>query len=1196
MDRSSRLRVNVLGELTASYDGHPLDLGGRRQRAVLARLLLARGEAVPAERIVDAVWGDAAPKDASGALQAYVSHLRRGLQPDAPARERSAVIVREGPGYAFRQPDDTVDAWRFEELVRRADDAGRPDEVVALLGEALELWRGPALVDYADEPWAQAEITRLTELRTVARERRLAARLETEEASLLVPELELMVSDEPLREERWRLLALALYRAHRQADALAALRRARRALADELGVDPGPALRQLEAEVLAQSPSLAPAAPRPRAAGAPSTTPDDLVERDRELEAIARALDGLDHGEPSVVLVEGPAGIGKTRLLAELRRLAADRSVRLLTSRGSQLESAFAYGVVRQLFEPELTVPEVREELLGGAAAPAKGVFDDAEGRHSDGFGVLHGLYWLTLNLTRSGPLVLAIDDAQWCDGASLRYLSYLTRRLTDVPVLVVAAIRTGGDPAVRDDLQGELLAELALEPDTVVLRPRTLSEEATGALVESRLEAAPAKLFTQACHRTTSGNPLLLSQLLRGLAADGVRPDASHADRVLAVGSRAVSSMVQVRMRRLPEEAAEVARAAAVLGDGAALPVVAALAGLPEEATADGLAVLARAEIVCDAEPLAFVHPLVRDAVYQALPAAERGLRHERAAEALRAAGGTDEQVAAHLLLAPPRGEEEVVALLRTAARSAARRGASDSAVTYLRRALEESPHGAWRAEVVLQLGLLEAGLDGATGAEHLVEAYHLHTDPQVRAEIAIAAAATQVFASPPGVATAFAREAEAAVPEGLADQRQALVALQRMSGFMHALEDGWRTPAPPPVGHGPGARMLAATIALEACLDGVDREQAIRMARFALDDDLLLGVDDGLFWVNAAAVRTLADDDLGTFWDRARVTAHARGSLFAALSTSLWEGFWRWRRGELHEALARLRDALEQDRMWGGARLGEPFARGFLIGCHLDRGDVAAARAVADARSPGPVRGEGGRIFQEALARLLVVEGQPDAAVAALDAAPEAVASANPVWSPRRTIEAMALATAGRTAQAVTLAEADVELLRRWGAPSYLGRGLLLLGELRGPDGLPELREAVSLLSTTTAAVDLARARLTLGSRPQVPDEEAVPLLAAARTSAAQRGATGVLHAACEALEARGHVAETAEVERPLSSTERRVLELADEGLGVHEVAQRLFLTPETVRTVLEELAGSSLSQVPAGTIGPDQDRRPP
>jgi DNA-binding SARP family transcriptional activator/tetratricopeptide (TPR) repeat protein len=1183
VERSSRLLINLLGELTASYDGHPLDLGGRRQRAVLARLLVARGDTVPADSLADAVWGEQAPRDVSGALQAYVSHLRRGLHPGVPARARTEVLVRQGTGYALRHVPEDVDAWRFEDLLRRAEQAPAA-EAVPLLTEGLALWRGPALVEYADEPWAEAEVARLTELRTLARERLLAARLDVEDAGLLVPELEGLVADEPLREERWRLLALALYRAHRQADALAALRRARDTLAEELGVDPGPALRKLEAEVLAQAPSLAaPAravAPdqgpqrgalptgRRSVPRGPHPGPDPLVERDDETAALEELLDGLGGGHPGLVVVEGPAGLGKTRLLHEAQRLAAARSVRVLSARGSQLESSFAYGVVRQLFDPELADASRAESLLAGSAAGARGVFDDGAQVQADGFGVLHGLSWLVANLAAEGPLLLAVDDAQWCDGASLRFLGYLARRLASWPVVLAVAVRTDREPGPHDDL----LAELALEPDALVLHPAALSEEATARLVEHRLEAAPDPSFAAACHRTTSGNPLLLSQLLRALATQGVRPDASHADTVVAIGSRAISSMVLMRLRRLPEEAAAVARAVAVLGGGAALPQVAALAELSEQQAARALAALARAELVNDVQPATFVHPLVRDAVYQALPAAERGLRHEQAARVLRSAAASDEQVAAHLLLAPARGDEEVVALLVRAGRAAAGRGASDSAVTYLRRALAESPHCPDREEVLLQLGLLEAPIDGVAAVEHLVQADHEHTDPRMRAEIAIAAAATQVFASPPGVATAFAREAAAALPEELSDHRQALLALQRMSGFMHALDDGWRTPGADPEGEGPGARMLAATVALRALLDGEDRERCIAMARFALDGDVLLGVDDGLFWVNAAAVRILSDDDVGDFWDRARRVGQARGSLFAALSTSLWEGFWRWRRGDLFGALACLRDAHEQDLMWGGARLGEPFVRGFQVGCHLDRGDVAEARRAADAMTPAHVRGQGGQVFQHALAQLLVAEGRYGDALAALDHVPPGIATANPVWNPRGAVTAMALQGLGRNAEALETAQREVTLLRRWGAPSYLGRGLVLLGELLGNDGLDVLREAVALLAGTSAAVDLARAQYALGSRHQVRDDEAVPLLLAAGDAAARRGAYALNEAACAELRRRGHpVDPRRETTRPLSPTERQVLELTHAGLGVDDVSRRLFLTPETVRAVL-------------------------
>src|SRR5215475_8856068 len=235
-------------------------------------LVLHRGQIVSAEQIIESLWEDERPASAFASLQSYVSHLRRRLEPDVAARSRSGVIVRQARGYAVRLAPDAVDAWRFEQLLGSADDGVDP---VRQLTEALGLWRGAALADYADQAWAQPEITRLDELRSVARERLAAARVDVGEAAIMVGELEAMVAEAPLREERWRLLALALYRAHRQADALGALRRARQTFADELGVDPGPALRALEADVLAQSPALDARPPAPAVAAATETVAHD---------------------------------------------------------------------------------------------------------------------------------------------------------------------------------------------------------------------------------------------------------------------------------------------------------------------------------------------------------------------------------------------------------------------------------------------------------------------------------------------------------------------------------------------------------------------------------------------------------------------------------------------------------------------------------------------------------------------------------------------------------------------------------------------------------------------------------------------------------------------------------------------------------------------------------------------------------
>jgi DNA-binding NarL/FixJ family response regulator len=314
------------------------------------------------------------------------------------------------------------------------------------------------------------------------------------------------------------------------------------------------------------------------------------------------------------------------------------------------------------------------------------------------------------------------------------------------------------------------------------------------------------------------------------------------------------------------------------------------------------------------------------------------------------------------------------------------------------------------------------------------------------------------------------------------------------------------------------------------------------------------------------------VADDDLSDFWIRARAMAHARGSLFAAMSTSVWEGCWHWRCGDLTEALSHAGVALDQDRMWGGSGVGRTYTRWFQIGALLDQGDLVAAREVADAASAEPAAGEGLRLLRQAFARLLVAEGRYAEALPVLDETVAATRIANPAWDPWRSIKAEALHGLGRMTAAMSLMEEEVVLLRRWGAPSYLGRGLRLLGELQDSGGEQLLREAVSLLEGSAAAIELARARCALGRSPAVPDAEAVALLRAAAEAADARGAVAVCEQARTALLQRGHRADPRpDAARSLSSTERSILGLAAEGLSVNEVAQRLLLTPGIVRAAL-------------------------
>ena len=909
------------------------------------------------------------------------------------------------------------------------------------------------------------------------------------------------------------------------------------------------------------------------------------MDRDRELAQLKACLDDALAGQARLALVEGPAGIGKSRLLTEMRRLGTAAGAVTLTGRSSQLEQEFGFGLVRQLFEPVLADPERRQRLLVGAAHSAAAVFDvggfdrpdgDPSGdRGSDGlFGVLHGLYWLTANLAEEQPLLLAIDDLQWCDIASLQFLTFLERRLEGMPVLVVGTVRTGelADP------EG-LLAELAHGLAAVSIRPEPLTLEGVGDLVRSRLGEHADDAFVAACRRTTGGNPLLLRQLLRGLETDRVRPDASHADTVTAIGSRAISSMVLMRLGRLPNAATVTARAIAVLGDEAELPAVAKLAGLTEGQAAAAVAGLVRAEVLRDDYPLGFVHALVRDAVYRELPAGERELRHEEAARILDAVGAAPEQVAAHLLQAPRRGAPWTVDVLTRAATRSADRGAADSAATYLRRALAEPPAARERGGLLLQLGWLESMANGPRAVEHLSEAYQaLADDPVERGRAAVMLARTLVFAGDRGEAARFAREASAALPATSVDERQGLLALERISAYMHGLGVQTWDPSDYPdiVGSGPGARMLAAQLAWDLFIRAEDRQRCIELCRFALEGEVLRRVDTGLLWVVAAIVLDLADESVGDFWQETLADAHARGSMFAALSTHLWLGYRQWRAGDLPEALQSLSASNEQSERWGNPRIGVPYGEAFITGVLLDRGDVAAARAYLDSRPVLPRIGDGARLFEQARAQLLLAEGRYDEALTRLDAIrPLQSSVVNPAWRPWRSLRAQALAGLGEHQTAVALVEEELAVARLWDAPSQVGRTLRLLGQLRGDAGEADLRAAVDLLADTSARLEHAKALYSLGTLPGVPPEESLRLLCQALELADLCGATHFRRDIAAALaEAGVEVPAEPSGALTLTSTERRMLGMLAEGADVKTIAQALFLTPRTVEVTLESV----------------------
>jgi DNA-binding SARP family transcriptional activator/DNA-binding NarL/FixJ family response regulator len=1180
----TRLRLGILGPLWASRDGVEVGLGGRRQQAVVAVLLVARGHQVSAERLLDTLWDGTPPPSGAASLQSYVSHLRRALEPHRAPRTPSRVLVSRGSGYALVVDEDDVDAWRFEDLVAQAAEASEPGTRAGLLREALALWRGPVLAEYAGKAWADTEARRLGELRDVAREQLLTARLDTGEAAVVVAEAERLLAEEPLREERWRILALALYRSHRQADALDALRRARKLLADELGVDPGPALRALEAEVLAQSPTLD--APVPVTAAVPVPVPvprqrtpadrPELVDREAELGQLLTCLGLALEGVPRVAVIEGPAGIGKTSLLHQVRDDAREAGATVLSARGSQLEKEFGLGAVRQLFDPVLTDAAARADLLNGAAVGAAQVFDatytPVDGPTESLFTILHGLYWLTSNLASRGPVVIAVDDVQWCDTTSLRFLGYLARRLEGLPVLLVATWRTGEQYA--DD---ELLYELTVGPDAVSVQPAPLTARGTAELVRGRLDGAD-DVFAAACFRTTSGNPLLLRQLLRALEAEGVRPDASHADTVRAIGSRAVSSMVLMRFRRMPEGNREVARAVAVLGDGASLPMVTAMTGLSEAATAAATASLARSEVLRPEHPLGFVHPLVEAAVYDDLPLGEREMAHARAAHVLAATGASAEQVAAHLLAVPPRGDTGVVVLLREAARRAGARGSTDSATAYLRRALLEPPAADDRPDLLMELGRLEAVVDGLAAIEHLTAAYRTHPDPTRRAEAAIMLARTAVFASDRGNATRIAHAALQDLTPDLVDERQALAGLERISAYMHGLADYDAGPAPDVVGTGAGARALAAALAWEELCRGEDRERAVGLARFALEDRILQDADPGLLWVVAAMVLGMSGEDTTGFWEDELQHAYRTGGLFAALAVHLWLGYVQWQHGDLPDALQSMVQCTEQNELWGSNHaIGQSYADAFMICMLLDRGSLEEAQRVVELAQDGFRIGDGARLFTEARAKVAHTRGDHEQALATLESvAAEMAVMDNPVWRPWRSMRARVLARLDRLEEAVDLVTEELALARRWGAPALVGKTLLVLGDLLGQAGEEStglVEEAVALLETTRNRLDLARGLSMLGARVASTDPDRARTLLRRALDLAETCTADALRTSISArlAELGVDVPPTPRQRAALTASERRIAELAADGAAFQEIAQSLFVTTRTVTTIV-------------------------
>ncbi|HEX2374325.1 MAG TPA: BTAD domain-containing putative transcriptional regulator [Actinomycetota bacterium] len=719
------LQFRILGPLEVARGGETLALGGPRQKAVLACLLVHANEVVPIDALADGIWEGRPPDSATGTIRTYVSHLRRVVEAGGDSGQ---VLLTTPPGYRLRVEPGELDSDEFERLLgqaRRAEADGAPDLALGHLNEALRLWRGPALADFAAESFAHAEAARLDGDRLTAVEERIEAQLALGCHGELVAELEQLAADHPLRERLWGQLMLALYRAGRQAEALGVYQQTRAMLAEEMGIDPGPALRRLQRAILQQDPELdwrpsdklRPPTPRPAAEPVapppPETAPAAgpiFVGRERELRDLGQLLGQAADGQGGLVLLGGQAGIGKTRTAEELAALAQGRGLRVLWGRCHEGDGAPPYWPWAEALrssanghDPEALlaelgryaneiaqfVPELRERL---PKPPAATPLDPEAAR----FQLFESVADLLRRAAERQPTLLVLDDLHWADKPSLMLLQFLTRRLHDAPVLVLGAYRDA--EVARQHPLNDVLASLSRERVTHRVTLQGLGAGDVARFVEAATGVPPGPLAA-AVHAKTEGNPFFVRELVRLLEVEG-RLEVAPEELGWSSVPSTVREVVGRARNRLSGEADHLLRHAAVIGREFDADLLTRLLGIPDDQLVEALEeVLASGLVAEDPGQVGgyrFSHDLVREAVYAELSTIRRAAMHRQIGEAVEAlfAACLDRHYAAlarHFLLAA-RGGHDLTRAVEYAMRAADQATAAlayEEAIGHCERAL---------------------------------------------------------------------------------------------------------------------------------------------------------------------------------------------------------------------------------------------------------------------------------------------------------------------------------------------------------------------------------------------------------------------------------------------------------------------------------------------------------------------------
>lgn len=919
-----------------------------------------------------------------------------------------------------------------------------------------------------------------------------------------------------------------------------------------------------------------------------------LVGRDDELERLSDLIAQVRSGSGSVAILEGPAGIGKTALLAEASQRARGCGCWVLRAAGAELEREYAFGVIRQLFASIVgSGPESRRLLEGAAAlaavplglvaASADGAADTADAQAA----AMHGLYWLTANLSERAPLVLVVDDAHWADATSLRFVLYLARRIEDLPALLLVARRAVAEHGAR-----ELLAQLGAQAGVTWLRPAPLSEPEVGRLLAEKGLRQADERFVGACHHASGGNPFLLGELLAELEAEGASGSEADAARVAGVAPEAIVRWVWARLVSVGQSAVELAFAYAVLGGEASLSDAAALAGLAPSAAAAATDALVGAHVLTAEPAYEFVHPLVRSAVYEALPPAKRASAHAEAARLIADRGMPAARVAAHLLATDPGRDAWAVEVLRDAALEARSSGATESAITYLERACKEAQPRGQRAELLLELGetRLHAGIAGAT--EQIRQALEMQTDPRRRAEVWLVLGRAFFSTGEDAAAREALRQGLAELPDGGDDL------LLELRGWYIAVarED----PGLSPVGRSrlrarvrallnddaPGRtrteRALLAVLAQQSALSGKrSRGQVAALARHALADGALSEDGDmGPYGSACQALWVAGELDLAIAeLDRAIESSQRRGWQVAFGWFSVFRGMARYLCGDLVAAIADLESA--SNLHTAEYARGRPVTRAFFGLCLLERDDIPrAADALTLAGDEELSQSQPLISYLYALARLHTAQGKPREALNTLLDCRQRVRrmhEPNPAANlPWRSDAALLATRLGEQDLAAQLVAEDLRLAREFGAPHAVGVALRAAGLIKGGNsGLEQLADAVAILDQSGFKLELARTLIEQGAalRRAGQRREARQPLSRGLDLAATCGALALTRRARDELLAAGARPRRERLRGldALTASELRVARMAADGMSNREIAQALFITIRTVTTHL-------------------------